>query len=141
MKKRKLFYGMVIAGIALFSQIVISVFLIEGNEINQESLKWIYILSWLCVIGTILGKQFYLLFYKEIGIEKTQILIDVFLFVLFSFFTYLFSYQKDFFSALNIALLSIFLLGVKIKRGDITALYAFLWMAYMVYISYQKYLY
>ena len=73
MKKRKLFYGMVIAGIALFSQIVISVFLIEGNEINQESLKWIYILSWLCVIGTILGKQFYLLFYKEIGIEKTQI--------------------------------------------------------------------
>ena len=68
MKKKQFFYGITLFGLALFCQMVIAIFTIEGDFPllqKQNNVKLSYIALWLCTVGVMFGRNIYLLIQKR----------------------------------------------------------------------------
>ena len=143
MKKKQFFCGITLFGLALFCQMVIAIFTIEGDFPllqKQYNVKLSYIALWLCTVGVMFGRNIYLLIQSE---KKTagRLIWYALQLALFGLFTYMFLYCGDFFAALSIVSLCLILSGRSLQREGMIYIFPFIWQLYLFYIVYRFYLY
>lgn len=143
MKKKQFFYGSFLFGLALFCQMVIVIFTIEGQFpllCNQGNVKLGYILLWLCTIGIIFGRNLYFVVQKMQKMNEKLIWYALQL-ALFGLFTYMLLYCGNSFTALVILSVCLILSFRSLLQEGIIYVFPVLWQLYLFYMVYRIYLY